>query len=183
MSAANRTLVVLGHPDLASSRINAALAETARNLPDVTLHDLYGSYPDLRLDIPREQELLVAHDHVVLQFPFYWYSVPPLLKQWIDEVFEYGFAYGSAGNALRGKTLRIATTTGGPAEAYRPGGTNRFTVTELLRPLDATAHLTGMRYQEPFVVHGARVVTDDELADHARRYGKLLEEGRYAPLA
>ncbi|MFJ9418923.1 NAD(P)H-dependent oxidoreductase [Streptomyces sp. NPDC101227] len=169
-----RTLIVLAHPDLAASRNNAALAAAARTEPGVTVHDLYAAYPDLRIDVAHEQRLLRAHDRIVLQFPFYWYSAPPLLKAWMDEVLAYGFAYGSSGTALRGKTLRVATTAGGAEHLYRPGGVNRFPVRDLLLPFDATAHLTGMRYAEPFVVHGVRELTDLELAEAGDRYRAVL---------
>jgi len=53
---------------------------------DVTIHPLYEAYPDWSIDVTREHELLLAHDRIVLQFPFYWYSSPPLLKKWLDFV-------------------------------------------------------------------------------------------------
>lgn len=172
-----RTLVVLAHPDLAASRVNAALADAARPVDGVTLHDLYATYPDLVIDVDREQRLLLEHDRIVLQFPFYWYSAPPLLKKWLDEVFLYGFAYGSNGTSLRGKTLVVATTAGGAEEMYRPEGFKRFTVAELLRPFDATANITGMAYEEPFVVHGTHGLDDAALAAHQERYRALLASG------
>lgn len=172
-----RTLVVLAHPGLAASRVNAALAEAARPVDGVTLHDLYATYPDVRIDVEREQRLLLEHDRIVLQFPFYWYSAPPLLKKWLDEVFLYGFAYGSNGTSLRGKALLVATTAGAAEEMYRPGGFNRFTVSELLKPFDATANITGMRYEEPFVIHGTHAVDDAALAAYQERYRALLASG------
>ena len=51
--------------------------------------------------------------------PFYWYSAPALVKEYLDLVLEHGFAYGSTGRALEGKVLVNATTTGGPEAAYR----------------------------------------------------------------
>ncbi|MGW2628807.1 NAD(P)H-dependent oxidoreductase [Streptomyces chattanoogensis] len=171
------TLIVLAHPDLAASRTNAALTDAVRTEPGVTVHDLYAAYPDFRIDVAREQRLLLAHDRIVLQFPFYWYSAPPLLKAWLDEVLAYDFAYGSQGSALHGKVLRVATTAGGGEDLYRPGGLNRFPVRDLLLPFDATAHLAGMHYAEPFVVHGVRVLSDDELAEAAARYRALVREG------
>lgn len=168
------TLVVLAHPDLANSRVNAALSDAVRDLPDVTVHDLYAAYPDLRVDADHERELLLAHDRIVLQFPFHWYSSPALLKQWSDDVLAYGFAYGAGGTALHGKSLRVATTTGGSEELYHPSGLNRFPVADLLRPFDATANLVGMRYEDPFVVHGTRVLGDDELVELTFHYRNLL---------
>ncbi|QKV92588.1 NAD(P)H-dependent oxidoreductase [Streptomyces sp. NA02950] len=172
-----RTLVVLAHPGLARSRVNAALAEAARPVEGVTVHDLYAAYPDLTLDVEREQRLLLEHDRIVLQFPFYWYSVPPLLKKWIDEVFLYGWAYGTGGTSLHGKSLLVTTSLGGPAEAYRADGVNRYTVAELLRPIEATARMTGLRYEEPFALYGTQTLDDAGLAAHQERYRALLASG------
>src|SRR5262249_14360253 len=132
-------LVLLDHPDLARSRINAALADAVRELPGVTLHDLHAEYPDRVIDVPREQRVVAAHSLIVFQFPFHWYSVPSLLKQWMDEVLLRGFAYDGGMPLLTGKTLQVVTSTGGVEEAYREGGFHRFSMSALLAPLENTA--------------------------------------------
>lgn len=172
----SRTLVLLAHPDLETSRVNSALADAVRDLPGVTVRALAAVRRADGFDTAAEQRLLVEHDTLVLQFPWYWYSVPGILKEWMDQVLTYGFAYGSTGTALHGKTLQVVTTTGGPDESYRPGGYNRFTMAELMRPIDATAHLCGMPLAEPLVVHGARILTDDALATYGTRYRALLAD-------
>ena len=53
----------------------------ARKVKGVTFNDLYEHYPDLFIDIKREQQLLAKHDIIIFQHPFYWYSSPPILKQ------------------------------------------------------------------------------------------------------
>ena len=174
MSRNPRTLILLAHPDLSASRVNRTLADAVADLPGVTVRDLATARRADGFEVAVEQRLLVEHDTVVLQFPWYWYSVPGLLKEWMDQVLTYGFAYGSGGNALHGKTLQMVTTTGGPDASYKPRGFNRFTMTELMRPLDATAHLCGRVLAEPFVVHGARVLGDDTLASYGARYRALL---------
>ena len=174
MSRNPRTLVLLAHPDPAGSRVNSALADAVRGLDDVTVRDLSLARRADGFDVAEEQRLLVEHDTVVLQFPWYWYSVPGILKEWMDQVLLHGFAYGSDGTKLHGKTLQLVTTTGGPGESYRPGGYNRFTMSDLLRPLDATAHLCGMTLAEPYVVHGVRHLDEAALAEHGARYRALL---------
>ncbi|MBW8705975.1 General stress protein 14 [Streptomyces sp. MBT84] len=168
-----RTLVLLAHPDLGRSRINAALADAVRDLDHVTLHDIHDAYPDRVIDVTAEQRLVREHDVIVFQFPFHWYSVPGFLKQWLDEVMLRDFAYDS-GPLLGGKTLQLVTSTGGVEEAYRPGGFHCFTMGELLRPLEQTAHRMGLAYAEPLVLHDARGTGDEELALHAKRYRELL---------
>ena len=173
----SRTLVLLAHPNLESSRVNSALADAVRDLSGVTVRDLAEVRGESGFDAAAEQRLLVEHDTVVLQFPWYWYSVPGILKEWMDQVLTYGFAYGTGGDALRGKTLQVVTSTGGPDASYQPGGYNRFTMTDLLRPIDATAHLCGMTLAAPLVVHGARTVDDAALAAYGTRYRALLQDG------
>lgn len=176
---ARRVLVNLVHPVLERSRVNRRLLEAIRDLEGVTVHDLYEAYPTLHIDVAREQELLIAHDVIVFQHPFYWYSTPALLKQWQDHVLEHGWAYGQGGTRLRGKLTFHALTTGGPETAYRRDGYNRYTIRELLAPLDQTAHLCGMHFLAPFVVHAAlRVRADDDLAVARGAYRRLLEAVR-----
>ncbi|HSR98648.1 MAG TPA: NAD(P)H-dependent oxidoreductase [Kofleriaceae bacterium] len=171
-----RILILFAHPVLERSRVNRRLLAAVRDLAGVTVHDLYEAYPTLYIDAKREQRLLVEHDVIVFQHPFYWYSTPAILKEWQDLVLEHGWAYGHGGTQLRGKITFNAVTTGGPEGAYRRGGYNRFTVRELLAPWDQTAHLCGMRYLAPFAVHAAlRVTGDEDVAPARAAYRQLIE--------
>jgi glutathione-regulated potassium-efflux system ancillary protein KefG len=173
---ARRVLILFAHPVLERSRVNRRLLEAVRDVEGITVHDLYEAYPTMAIDVAREQQLLVEHDAIVFQHPFYWYSTPAILKEWQDLVLEHGWAYGKGGTELRGKVTINVLTTGGPATAYRRGGYNRFTVRELLAPWDQTAHLCGMRFLAPFVVHAAlRVIGDDDVAPHAAAYRRVIE--------
>ena len=140
----------------------------------ITLNDLYEHYPDFDIDVPREQALLTAHDLIVFQHPFFWYSTPPLLKQWEDLVLEHGWAYGRSGIRLRGKRAMHIISAGGREEAYQHEGYNRFTMRELLAPLEQTAFLCGMAWVPPYVVHGTHRLTAAQIEDEARRYGELM---------
>jgi len=175
-------LILFAHPAFERSRIHRQLVEAATQLPGVTFHDLDEAYPDFDVDVRREQELLATHDVIVLQHPFFWYSTPPLVKQWEDLVLEHGWAYGTGGTALRGKRLVSAISTGGPERAYREGGDNRFTMRQLLAPLEQTARLCGMEYLPPFVVFGTHRLGDDEIRGAATDYRRLLEALRDARL-
>ena len=83
------TLILVFHPHLKDgSRVNARLlAElTAQGEDDIIVRDEYAEYPNFSVNADTEHELLEAADRVILQFPFYWYSSPALLKEWEDEV-------------------------------------------------------------------------------------------------
>lgn len=170
----NSVLILFAHPAYEKSRVHTHLVREARAVKGVTLHDLYEEYPDGDLDVSREQELLLGHRTIVFQHPFYWYSVPPLLKQWMDLVLEHGWAYGSEGRALEGKVLQVAMTAGGREMAYGPEGFNRYTFREFLAPVEATARLCRMIFREPWVVAGTHVMTVEQADDAALRYAKLL---------
>src|SRR5688572_21430172 len=98
-----KVLILFAHPRFEHSEVNKVLIRSIESEPEITVHDLYEEYPDFNIDIQKEKELLRDHDIVIWHHPLYWYSAPPLLKQWIDLVLEYGWAYGPGGDALSGK--------------------------------------------------------------------------------
>ncbi len=159
-----KILVLTAHPDLGKSRINRAWFEALSEADAVTTRDLTAiGGPEMRFDIATEQALLLAHDRIVFQFPFYWYSAPPVMKAWMDQVLSYGFAYGPDGDKLKGREFLILVSTGGPAESYHAGGYNNFSMDELLKPFQQTANLIGMTYLRPFVAHGMAVATEEDI--------------------
>lgn len=174
-ASAPSTLIVLAHPDLAHSRINAPLAAGVADVPGVTVRHLDALYPDGAIDIEAEQRELEAADTIVLQYPTYWYSTPGLLKTWLDTVLLRGWAYGSsAPGVLKGKGLRVVTSTGGIEAAYSPEGFHGWEIDDVLIPLKAIARRLGMRWLEPLVVHGVRDVTPDELDGYVANYRRML---------
>ncbi|MGX9963420.1 NAD(P)H-dependent oxidoreductase [Roseomonas sp. F4] len=174
------TLILMFHPDLARSRANAALAAAARRLPGVTLRDMAARFPDGQVDMRRDAEAeaaqLIAAARIVLQFPVQWYATPALMKSWLDAVLTRMFYIHpeTEGRALLGKPLLIAATAGNVPEAYQPGGANMFPMSELLAPLRATAHRTGLRWTEPFILYRANRLEDAALAAASEAYtGRL----------
>jgi len=176
-----RVLVLFAHPAMHRSIANRALADAIRDLPGVVFHDLYETYPDMLIDIEAEQDQILRADAIVVQHPLYWYSAPAIVKEWLDVVLEHGFAYGGQGRALAGKPWLQAVTSGGGAGAYGPGGPNRFTIAELLRPFEATAALCRAEWRTPHAVHGAHQMSPRHLADAAAAYRARIEDLTRAP--
>ena len=149
-------LVLTAHPDLSTSTANKKWFEALSEVDGIITRDLTAVGGDeMRFNPAVEQALLEQVDRVVLQFPFYWYSSPPILKAWIDQVFLSGFAYGPGGNKLHGKELMLVVSTGGPVDSYQAGALNSFTMAEFLTPFQQTALMVGMTYLQPFVLHSA----------------------------
>jgi glutathione-regulated potassium-efflux system ancillary protein KefG len=176
----SKTLILLFHSDLGNSRTNVALAGAALRLPEVEVIDLYALYPDGKIDADQEVARLLSADRIVLQFPIQWYSTPPLLKAWQDVVLTrmYYVAYETEGRLLEGKPLLVAATAGNVPEAYGPDGANKFTMDELLRPLEATAHRCGLPWQPPFLVYRAGRLDDLSLHSATKAYTAVLEDWR-----
>jgi putative NADPH-quinone reductase len=166
-----RTLIVAAHPDIANSAVHAAWLRALRHAAIADVHEIVPAYPDGVLDVRSEQRLVEAHARIILQFPIFWYSVPAVLKNWIDQVLSHGWAYGRGGDAFKGKELGLAYSTGTAAEAYQAGGRNRFSMSELTMPLELTATFIKARFLPSFVLHGANAgFTERELKKSARAY-------------
>lgn len=170
-----KVLLLYAHPSHQHSRTNRIMFEKARAIEGITAVDLYAAYPRHDIDIDREQQQLVDHDVIVFQFPLFWYSTPSIIKEWQDLVLEHGFAYGEHGHSLDGKHLLCAISAGGPEQAYTATGRNRFTLRQLLSPMEATANLCRMHFLAPYVLYGTLETHDEARRAHVAGYVNLIE--------
>jgi glutathione-regulated potassium-efflux system ancillary protein KefG len=170
----NKILVVFAHPALERSRVHKILLEHTSNIEGVTFNDLYQNYPEFDIDVAAEQKRLLANDIIIWQHPFYWYSGPALLKQWMDLVLVHGWAYGKNGNALTGKKIFNAFTSGSGEEDYTHHGFQKYSVHEFLRPFERTAWLCNMIYWPPFWIHGTHKMERPEIIAYGRHFRQLL---------
>lgn len=169
-----RIYVLAAHPNWNESRVNRKLFERAQAIERVQVQDLYARYPDYDIDVPREQAAAQAADLIVLMHPIQWYSMPALMKLWLDEVLGYGWAYGPGGTALTGKDLWLVASTGGPEASYHPQGYNRYFFDAFLPPYEQTATLCGMRFLPPLLFHGARRATPEDVHAHVDVFQERL---------
>ncbi|GAA4561006.1 NAD(P)H-dependent oxidoreductase [Pseudonocardia xishanensis] len=134
----------------------------------------------LPADVVAEQDKLRRADVVVLHFPMWWFSMPAIMKGWVDRVFVSGFGYGVRApeghtrrygdGILAGKRALVVTSTGGPASAFGPRGVNGE-LDELLFPiLHGTLFYAGATVLAPHLVPGADRFTE---ADAARAAADL----------
>ena len=176
-----KKLLILAHPNIQDSRINSKLKEEilSSNAVDV-IREIYKEYPDFKIDIAKEQKLLNKHDLIIFQHPLYWYTMPPLLHHYINEVMAFGYAYGPGGGKLHGKKWLSVFTTGSHWSAYRSGAHNNFTFSELAKPLEQTAKFCKMEWQPLVAITGAhndgtgKPISDKSLNKEAEDYIKLL---------
>ena len=183
-------LVVMAHPDLAHSRVTRRVQEAFKAEPQVVLHDLYARYPDFWIDVAAERAALSAAQLVVWLHPVQWYAMPALMKQWVDTVLGYGWAYGPGGRALAGKDLWLVASAGNSAADYSAlGGPVEQPFAPFLPAYEQTAVLTGMRWVPPSIMFHAHQASETELQAHVnavvercRHHGDRLD-GATWPLA
>ena len=174
MSIQNKILLQLYHPLFHKSKVNRELIKAIENLEGLTIRIMYDLYPDFNIDIEEEQRLLEEHDIIVWQHPFYWYSSPSLLKEWIDVVLQHGFAYGREGKALEGKKLMTAITSGGRRDVYKEGGMRKYSIRQLLAPFEQTVTLCNIQYLPPFVVHGTHLLDIKGIIEAGQDYRRVI---------
>jgi len=176
-----RILVLYAHPAPHRSRINRRLADAARSLDGVLLHDLYETYPDFFIDVAREQALAAQAELLVFLHPLRWYSMPALLKEWVDSVLVHGWAYGPDATALKGKGYLLAATTGSPLASYREGEPNGRPFADFLPPFEQTAARCGMQWMAPHILHGANSASDAQVEAHVAAFRARLAQFLQSP--
>jgi glutathione-regulated potassium-efflux system ancillary protein KefF len=167
-------VVIYAHPYPSRSRANAALLRAISDLPGVRVRSLYELYPDFDIDADAERRALEGAALVVFMHPVYWYTTPGLLKHWFDQVLVRGWAYGEGASGLRGKDCLWVATTGGDEAAYSETGRHEHPFDTFTPVVEQTARYCGMRWLDPFILHGAHAIADEALAQAALRLRERL---------
>lgn len=166
-------LILVAHPILEHSRVHRRLLQALAGMEQVTLHDLYQAYPDFYIDTGHEQDLLREHQHIVLQFPLYWFSTPSLLKEWQDLVLPQPGRSTSEPLELKGKTLGLAVSYSEPLPQFRDFGLPADPIAAMeaiFLPLRLTAKRAGLTWCKPFLIPEASHLDDTQLALAAEGY-------------
>ena len=137
-------------------------------------------------DIQAEMDKLFWCDALILQFPLWWFSLPAMLKGWVDRVFASGGRIYGGGKfydrgVFAGKRAMCALTIGGAPPIYSEHGLNG-PIDAILFPVNhGILYFTGFTVIEPFLVHGPVRKTDDERAAELARYRERVLTLQTAP--
>ncbi|MEJ7645333.1 MAG: NAD(P)H-dependent oxidoreductase [Chryseolinea sp.] len=136
-----------------------------------TVHDVYHEYADEKIDVHKEQRIVESYNKIVFQFPFYWFSCPPLFKKWLDEVLTHGWAYGSAsGYKLKDKKIALAITAGIDEVHYSLSGRYKYTLQQLTAPFELTFdYYVKADYKPLFAFYGAEHNATEERIEKGTR--------------
>ena len=175
-----KTLVVLAHPGLGKSVINKRWKEELEKHPDkFFVHDLYGAYPDGKIDADSERKLIEKHGGLIMQFPFYWFGSPSLLKKWMDEVLPPPWACAApegAGNMV-GRKVAIAVSAGIEEKDYGRNGRYKYTLEELTSPFEATFAYMDSDYKPMFSLCGTEYSpSSDDIEKSAADYLRFASQ-------
>lgn len=172
-SSKTKNLFICGHPKPDESRFQnllmSRLAEQEVDCVKICDHHEYGM-----LDINAKQDMLIHADRIIFSFPFYWYSYPAVMKQWIEDLFTPGFAYARGGDKLNGKEFIVFTTLGAPEDAYRCTGFHHYTLEEFLRPIEQIVRYVGGIYLPPYVIYRSLFLSEAEIDDHVNKAAAYL---------
>lgn len=139
---------------------------TERARPDYLVYALEQRNGALAPDIRAELDKLIQADFVIFNFPLYWFSVPAIMKGWIDRVLVSGLCYGGTRfydqGGLAGKRAMVTLTLGGQPHMLQPGGVHDDLL-DMLRPLlRGTLAYVGMTVLPPFVAYHVPYVQPQE---------------------
>ncbi|WP_457322804.1 NAD(P)H-dependent oxidoreductase [Roseateles sp. P5_E11] len=126
-------------------------------------------------DIVRAQALVAAADVLLLQFPYWWYGPPAILKGWFDRVLTYGFAYEDGRlfetGLLKGRYAMVSMTTGGTQEELEADGAITGSVHDNLQPvLGGVLRFVGMDVLPSHVAYAPASLEPDGRAGLIEQY-------------
>ncbi|XP_014436931.1 ribosyldihydronicotinamide dehydrogenase [quinone] isoform X1 [Pelodiscus sinensis] len=138
----------------------------------------------LASDLTEEQRKVQEAELLIFQFPLYWFSMPAIMKGWVDRVLVQGFAYNFPqyydNGLLKDKLALLSFTTGGDEEMFSKGGVSGD-IRYLLWPMQhGIMHFCGFKVLAPQICFAAEYVTEEKreemLASWAQRLKTIWEE-------
>jgi len=156
---------------------------SARDNPDYLVYALEQRLgvktQSLAPDIQEELDKLLWADLLILNFPIYWFSVPAILKGWIDRVLVSGVCYGGKRfydqGGLAGKKALVTVTLGGREHMFGEGAIHG-PLEDMLRPLlRGTLAYVGLDVLPPFVAWHVPYISADARAQFLVGYHERLE--------
>lgn len=169
--------MIISHPDVAQSSSQQFLLAAIKGEEQIQirhLESILAEQEDHHFDKTIERACLQEADRIILQFPFYWYQCPSVMKQWMDEVLTLNLSQKD-----KKKEFGIVVTVGAKKDRYTVGGSVGFGIEELLRPYQALANQLGWKYQTPFVIYQFQYLSESKKQQLLVDYLYYLENGSY----
>ncbi len=155
-----------------------------RRFPDALQYDREQKYAHehdaFADDIKGEVDKLLWCDFLLLQFPLWWWSLPAIMKGWIDRVFVNGVVYGKGRRmdtgGLKGRRAMMSITTGCYPEMVAPDGLLGDIEVSLWHLHSGTLAYAGFQVLPPFTAWSIHYTTDEQRARYLDEYARRLEQ-------
>lgn len=170
-----KTLVLFAHPFFEYSTSNVELVKAYRNKQNVEFKDLYEEFADFHITTFRERKRIREFERLVFHFPLIWFSIPPLLKLWIDEVFDMTWS-AEVNHPLQNKDAVIIVTVGGKENNYTENGLYKTTITELLQSLTLSLNVNNIKVSDFIIVYDADDLEKEDLLKISQKIENTLEK-------
>lgn len=169
-----KTLVLFAHPFLEYSYSNRELINFYERHQHYDFRDLYEEYPDFHIAAFRERKRLLSYERIIFHFPLIWFGMPPLLRLWIDEVFDGNWVSEGEENPIEGKEVYMLVTTRSKERSFGRQGKHHFTIEELISGLIVTLKCFKADVKKPFIVYEAEKLTKKDIILYKQKFTEFL---------
>lgn len=170
-----KTLAVFAHPYFEYSTTNLALIKAYESSDLLTFKDLYEEYPDFHIATFKERKRIREYERLVFHFPLIWFGLPPLLRLWIDEVFDMSWK-AKSDHPLMNKDAIIIVTMGATEDNYQKEGLYKTTIEELMKPLTLSLEVNGIEVKEIIAIYDSDDLEAPQLEELTGTIIKTLEK-------
>ena len=175
-SVLKNTLVLFAHPYLEHSKSNLELINFYVRHQHYTFRDLYEEYPDFHIAAFRERKRLTGYQRLIIHFPLIFFGIPPLLKLWIDEVFDANWQKKDEENPMQGMEATILITTNGREEDFTKTGKYGYTVEELISGLIVVLKQNEISITDTLIIYNVDNLSKKEIITHKHHFQAILKE-------
>ena len=170
------TLVLFAHPYLEHSKSNKELINFYVRHQHYTFRDLYEEYPDFHIPAFRERKRIVDYERLIFHFPLIWFGIPPLLKLWIDEVFDFKWMREDEENPLENKEAIILVTAGSREESFGKNGVFEYSVEEMISGLFTTLKVNKIKITHFLCIYNAENLSKKEIIKNKQHFQDILND-------
>ncbi len=170
------TLVLFAHPYLEHSKSNLELINFYVRHQHYTFRDLYEEYPDFHIAAFRERKRIASYERIVFHFPLIFFGIPPLLKLWIDEVFDLKWRRKGEENPLAGMEATILVTTNGIESNFTKEGKYGYTLEEMISGLIVVLKQNKIDIKHLLCIYNVEKLSKKEIILHKQQFQEILKE-------
>lgn len=168
--------MLFAHPYLEHSKSNRELINFYVRHQHYDFRDLYEEYPDFHIPAFRERKRIGNYERIIFHFPLIWFGIPPLLKLWMDEVFDVKWQKEDINNPMEGQEAIILVTTNFREQHFTKEGQFGHTMDELLSGLFIALNQNNITITDVLYIYNVDGLSKKEIINYKQNFQKILKE-------